>query len=131
MTQALIDQVYRILKKVSFGNLSKELASELISIIRPVQVITVGTNYTVTSDDFEILADSSTGPLTIFLPPATASGLMIHVGKIGGTDDVVTVLADGNDTIQGSNQIALVDNFSDCWLIDAATGYWDNPSSSA
>ncbi len=92
-------------------------------------VRTVGTDYTVTSEDFEILADSSTGPFTISLPPATASGLTIHIGKIGGTDDVITVQADGTDTIQGSDQIALVDNFSDCWLIDAATGYWDNPGS--
>ncbi len=90
----------------------------------------VGADYTIQSTDFEVLGDATAGDFTLQLPPATGSGLFLHLEKIDDTEHVVTVAADGSDLIQGSGSIALIEQWADCWLIDASSGFWDNPGAS-
>ncbi len=90
----------------------------------------VGADYTIQSTDFEVMGDATAGDFTLQLPPATGSGLFLHLEKIDDTENVVTVAADGADLIQGSGSIALIEQWADCWLIDASSGFWDNPGAS-
>lgn len=94
--------------------------------------IAVGGDYVVTNRDadLEILVDASADNVTISLPPAIGEGQSIRVKKIDSTDNIVTVQADGTDLIDDSTSVALTDQWSDCELIDAASGYWDNTGSS-
>src|SRR5438552_308237 len=87
------------------------------------RTIAVGSDYTVTSLDFEILVDATSGPVTISLLPATGSGQLLHVKKIDSTSSVVTVAASGTDLIDDSMSVALPDQWADCLLIDAAFGF--------
>ncbi len=87
----------------------------------------VGSEYTVIATDFQVMGDATSGDFSMLLPPATGSGHLLHFVKIDDTENVVTVAADGADLIQDASSIALIEKWSDCWLIDSATGFWDNP----
>lgn len=89
---------------------------------------------TVTSDtildvgDYETLVDALAGPVTITLPPTTG-GDKCHAYRVKKIDDsvnIVTVLAQGTDLIDDSISLNLAEKFSECEVIDAALGYWDN-----
>ncbi len=85
----------------------------------------VSSNFTFTTSYFDYFADASLGAITGSLPAATGSGQIYRCKKIDSTSNVVTVAADGSDLIDDSISINLVDQWSDCVIIDAATGYWD------
>ena len=86
----------------------------------------VGVDYTLTTLDFELTVDATAADVNIQLPAATGTGQVYHVKKIDPTANVVYVLVDGTDLIDGSVSVSLLDQYSDCLLLDAAAGYWDN-----
>jgi hypothetical protein len=96
-----------------------------------VGTVAVGSDHVMSDTDFEVLVDANAGDVLITLPAATGTGQYYRVKKIDDTVNIVTVQADGTDLIDDSNLIALTDQWSDCTLIDAATGYWDNAGSGA
>ena len=93
--------------------------------LRLGNIIATGQDWTFQVTDFLRLADATTGSITGQLPPATGSKQIYRVKKIDSTDNVVTIAADGTDLIDDSISINLVDQWSDCVVIDAALGYWD------
>jgi hypothetical protein len=92
-----------------------------------VNTLAVGSDYDILSTDFELLVDASAGGVTINLPFATGTGQYYHIKKIDATANVVTVAAQTGDLIDGSISVALVDQWSDTWIIDSAFQYWDQP----
>lgn len=89
----------------------------------PVSTIT---NYTAQPTDFGVNADATNDSLTISLPPSTGQGQLLHVKKLDGSPNIVTIDPNGSDTIDGSISINLIDQWADCLLYDAMPGYWDN-----
>jgi hypothetical protein len=87
---------------------------------------TVTSDYTLTPLDFEVLVDATAGPVLITTEPSTGSGQYHRVKKIDVSDNVVTVATDGSDLIDGSISLNLSEQWADCSILDAASGYWDN-----
>ena len=75
----------------------------------------VNENYTITTSDFFIGADSSNGVLQITLPAAssTSSGQTFVIKDEGGAaaNNNITVVAPGSDTIDGINSVVLKSPF--------------------
>ena len=87
----------------------------------------VGADYTPTTLDFSIGYDATAADPTVAqLPPATGSGQMYYIYKVDITSNVVSVLPDGTDLINGSVSISLLDQYSDCLLMDVSGGNWAN-----
>ena len=87
--------------------------------------VAVGSDFSYTTSYFGYLVDASAGEITGSLPPATGSGQIYRTKKLDSTSNVVTIAANGSDLIDDSISINLVDQWSDCVLSDAASGYWD------
>lgn len=111
-------------------------APNVFQQVNTIPGIRVGTNY-VTSDynvdviDFEILADATAGPINITLPAALGTGQVVRVKKVDSTANVVAVLAQSGDLIDGSISVNLTEQYADCTLYDGALEYWDNSGSVA
>ncbi len=88
----------------------------------------VGNDYTLLSTDCVLLVDATNAPVTITLPVSMGNGQLYRVKKIDETENVVTVAVVGDDLIDDSASVALVDQWANCMVIDAASGYWDNAS---
>lgn len=97
----------------------------------------VSAAYTATEDDYLILVDATSAPVTVTLPPVADAkkvgsdktvGRMYRVMKIDGAANAVTVDADGSETINGSANLSLgTTQYADCLLVaaeDAAASEW-------
>ncbi len=91
---------------------------------------TIGSDYLLTLNDFEVLVDATAGPVTVSLPPSLGAGQYYRVKKIDSTDNVITIQPAGDDLINDSLSVNLTDQWDDGTLIDAALGLWDNVGSS-
>ncbi len=74
--------------------------------------------------DFARYIDTTDGAVTGTLPAATGSGKIYLAVKIDDTANVATIAAYGSDLIDGASSINLVDQWADCLIQDAASGYW-------
>ncbi len=90
-----------------------------------IAILAVSIDFSFTTAYFDYLVDASANGVTGSLPAATGSGQIYRAKKIDSSDNVVTVAAAGSDLIDGSISINLIDQWGDCVVIDAATGYWD------
>lgn len=71
-------------------------------------IATVTGAYLATALDRTILGDASGGVVTVTLPPkASAGGRIYTIKKIDGSANVVTIDANGAETIDGSSAISL------------------------
>jgi hypothetical protein len=90
-----------------------------------VAVKTVTSAYTMTTSDFTILANAAGGALKITLPPpATTSGMLVHVKKVDTTTNVVTVAGAGTDKIEGAASKSLAKKFASYTLIADGASNW-------
>lgn len=62
--------------------------------------------YTLTAADGIVLCDASGGVFTITLPPAS-SNIMYSIKKIDSSGNIVTIDADGSETIDGDLTVSL------------------------
>jgi hypothetical protein len=87
---------------------------------------TVTTSVSLFVTDFEILADATSGSLSLMLPFSLGNGQMYHIKKIDDTLNVVTITPQTGDLIDGAISVSLTTPRADAWLIAAAPTYWDN-----
>ena len=65
-------------------------------------------NYTITSSDTVILADATSGTITITLPTASSvSGYRFYIKRTDGSANSVSVARSGSDTIDGSTSCTI------------------------
>lgn len=65
-------------------------------------IVTVTSNYTISSTDSVILADATSGPITINLPAASSlPKIIFYVKKIDSTSNAVTIDPNGSELIDG------------------------------
>jgi hypothetical protein len=77
------------------------------------------------STDFGILANASTGVLTVTLPPAdTALGMTVFVKKVDSSSNAVTVTTSGTDEIEGKSSEALNKQYASLYLISDGSSNW-------
>lgn len=139
VTCTLVDSAVGFWDKGIFlsGSLPSNIAildqNNVFTALNTFTGLRVATKTVISSDmfdalDFEILADCSVNDteITYTLPPATGSGQIFRLKKIDDTDHVVTMQANGTDTIDGSMSVNLVDQWAEVEVLDASTGYWDN-----
>jgi hypothetical protein len=81
---------------------------------------------TLSDEDSEVLVDATVSDLNIFLPASSGEGQWYHIKKVDVTNHIVSVIAAGTDTIDGSSSINFEKQWAECTLIDGQTGYWDN-----
>jgi hypothetical protein len=89
--------------------------------------ILVNSSYTIQPTDSLIIADATSGDLTITLPFAVGTGRFLHIKKIDSTVHLVTVARQGTvDLIDGSQSVVLNQKGADVILSDDGNNYWDN-----
>ncbi len=97
---ALADYLRGVIKQLRHTYF--EIAT-IVNINDTPPVLTKTANYTATKDDKVILVDATSGAVTITLPVAALSKSIIYdIKKIDSSTNVVTVDADGSETIDGA-----------------------------
>lgn len=89
--------------------------------------VTTTVDLTLTTSHTVVLADASSGPLTITLPAASANGgRLYHVKKADSSANAVTIDGDDLDTIDGGLTAVLTVQY-ECITIngDSAEDNWD------
>lgn len=87
-------------------------------------ITTKTSNYTATSFDEHILADATSGAVTITLPTAVGRTDPITVKKIDNSTNAVTVDAAGSDTIDGQLTRRLDAQWDYCTLVPSGSGWY-------
>lgn len=112
-----LDQVPTKIQLVSsMGIATNAFAMFLIKLVRRLTDITptafaVSGDYTIPPTSMSALIDASLTPITITLPPISATGLIIGVTKIDNTANTVTIISGGSALICGeSSQVLLLRN---------------------
>ncbi len=82
------------------------------------------TSYTMGTSDFAILANAASGALTITLPPAATTGMVVFVKKIDASTNVVTVKGSGSDKIEASSSKLLSKENKSLTLVAGGNGVW-------
>ncbi|HSX05827.1 MAG TPA: hypothetical protein VLF69_05130 [Candidatus Saccharimonadales bacterium] len=84
------------------------------------------TNYTVTTTDAVILADATSGNVTITLPAASgASGYRFYIKRVDNTTtNSVTITPNGSDTIDGFTGISVVSQYDTYELVSNGTTWY-------
>lgn len=82
-------------------------------------------NYTLTSSDTVILADSTSGSVTITLPTAsTVSGYRFYVKRTDGSANSVSVARSGSDTIDGATSVSLGAQYTTMTFVSDGTNWF-------
>ncbi len=77
--------------------------SDVVNINDTPPILTKTANYTLTKDDKVILADATSGAITMSLPVAAlAKNLMFDIKKVDSSSNTVTVDGDGSEEIDGA-----------------------------
>jgi len=90
-----------------------------------IGVVTKAVNYTLTSSDFVVLANATTGNLTMTLPVISgAVGMRCVVKKIDSSANTVTVAADAGHTIDGASTKVISSQYTSYEFVnDGSTWY--------
>lgn len=77
-------------------------------IMHPLNVASVTANYTATENDLVVLADATTGAITVTLPSTHGrEGRRLIVKKTDSSGNAVTIDGNGAETIDGATTVAL------------------------
>ena len=83
-----------------------------------------GTSYTLTEDDFTILADATAGVVTVNLPDATTcKGRVYVIKKIDTGTNAVTIDGNGSQTIDGDTSVN-ISNANEVRVIQSDGANW-------
>lgn len=90
----------------------------------PVTVSTKTGAYTLLVTDFVILGDCTTTAFTLSLPTASAGiGRIFFLKKIDNTGNILTVKANGAETIDGSNTFLLSSQYQSITVVSSGTAW--------
>jgi len=84
---------------------------------------TYTTTQALTSDNGYVLCDATGGIFTVTLP-AASSRKRLHIKKIDGSANAVTVQRAGADSIEGATSLALTTQYKSCTLYSDGTSTW-------
>jgi len=91
--------------------------------LKKLTVATKTADYTVTSSDEVILADATSGDITITLPSAS-TGLHYYIKKIDSSSNKVIVDGDGSETIDGSTTQDIISQYDTIEIVSDGTGWY-------
>jgi hypothetical protein len=77
-----------------------------------------------TSTTQTVLADASSGAVTVTLPAVASSGLDISIKKTDASVNAVTIDPDGAETVDGAATLDLTSQYESVRLADGPTGWW-------
>jgi hypothetical protein len=89
-----------------------------------LRIATVIANYSMKVSDYAILANATKTALTVTLPHANTSGLLVHIKKIDGSANAVTIAAASGDKIEGVSSKTLTSQYSSYKLIADGAHTW-------
>lgn len=111
---------------ITYQNLLNSIDSNISgNKFRAIQ--TANSNYVMSGDEDLILADSTSGAFSIFLPSVTAvdNGYSFTVKKVNGTNNDVTLSPFGSQTIDGGSSAALTGlNLPFITVVNDGTEWW-------
>lgn len=87
-------------------------------------VRSVTSNTTVLADDDIILADATTGQITVTLPSAATAGRNLTVKKMDASSNAVVLNRVGSDTIDGDTQLYITSQY-DAPMIQSDGSRWN------
>jgi hypothetical protein len=89
-------------------------------------IVTKTASYTASGNDYTILCNNTTGPITIALPTAVGcAGRIYVIKKISPAGNTVTVAGySGAETIDGNTTFALSTQYSNVMIQSDGTGWW-------
>ena len=108
-------------------NLSVDVSASGAKVIRYsgiiiYNVVTKNTNYTASNGDC-VLADASSGAITITLP-SPSSNAIVNVKKIDSSTNAVTVEPNGSETIDGSSSKTIDTQYESYTFISDGTNWY-------
>jgi hypothetical protein len=77
-----------------------------------LKIATVTANYSMKASDFTVLANASSAALTVTLPHASTSGLIVNIKKIDSSGNAVTIAAASGDNIETASTKTLSTRFA-------------------
>lgn len=83
---------------------------------------TVASNYTLLPSDQYLRINSPTALVTVTLPAATGTGLVLIIKNVNAA--TATVTAQGSDLVDGASSVPLT-QYQATKLLDGAAGHWD------
>jgi len=101
---------------------SKKYVDDQISYAN-LAVVTKTADYTADSEDTVILADATSGDITITLPSAS-TGLHYYIKKIDSSSNKVIVDGDGSETIDGSTTQDIISQYDTLEIVSDGTGWY-------
>ncbi|HEV2412231.1 MAG TPA: hypothetical protein VGS28_00290 [Candidatus Saccharimonadales bacterium] len=81
-------------------------------------------SYILTTNDEVILADATTGPLTITLPTATGNTNLYDIKKVDSSSNTVTISASGGQTIDGGGTAVIKVQYASVTLVAAGSNWY-------
>jgi len=89
-----------------------------------LSVVAKSGSYAMTTADFGILGDATSGAVTITLPAASNAGMLVFVVKKDSTGNNVNIAAAGGDSVNGSSSISLTSQYQKRLLIADGGTTW-------
>lgn len=87
-----------------------------------VEIVKVTADHTATSQQ-AVLADASSGPITVTLPTPSPRD-QVGVKKIDSSTNAVTITTPGSETIDGQSSISITNQFTSREVLTAGTDYF-------
>lgn len=89
------------------------------------KAVSKSSSYVMAAGDFTVLANASSGPATITLPPAaTQQGMIVFIKKTDSSSNAVTIAGAGTDKIEGKKSKTLNLQYDGLQLISNGSGQW-------
>lgn len=91
------------------------------------KIVLVTANYTISDAgvDEVVLVDASAGAVTVTLPHSTAiTGYRVHIEKVDGSVNAVTIAAQGGDNIEGVGTMTLSAQYQSRVLVSDGANSW-------
>ena len=104
--------------------LSNDIGNVTTFSNRLINVVTKTTTYTALSTDRYILADVTAGGFTITLPTAASiDGVDYIVKKVDSTTNVVTIDANGAETIDGGSDLSIAQQYTSYTVVSDGSNW--------
>ena len=102
--------------------LSKKGSFEFFPFLFPIKSVLV--DYTIEGKDLGVLVDATAASVDVYLPPASSAEYrVLFIKKIDVSVNVVDVVPDGVEEIEGSSPVSLPNQW-DSLLIVSDGSYW-------
>ncbi len=111
----------RITVALAAAGIALDQAGQALTVVvRPVTA-----SETVLENDYILLADATSGNITLTLPPAAANeGALVIVKKTDASVNTVTLEADGSETIDGTADKTLTTQYEKISVVCDGVEWW-------